>query len=255
VASIDHESQGITLVSLSRDIWIEDLRTKLNSIYYWGEQKQSGGGLILAKSVAEEIVGVPIHYGLVVDFSGFNKIINVLGGVEVVVERSFIDEKFPIPGREADECDGDPEYLCRYETIEFRAGRQLMSGETALKFVRSRNSEDLDEGTDIARSARQQKILLAIKNKATSREILLSPSKVLDLKNVILDMIESDIDDETMAILARRGLQSQDNVQTSFVPEELLFRPPKSLKHDNLYVFVPADEDWSEVHKWFKGVF
>jgi len=82
------------------------------------------------------------------------------------------DERYPIPGKEADECGGDPEYLCRYEMIHFDSGLQMMNGVTALKFVRTRNSENLEEGTDLARSIRQQKVLLAIRDKIMSTEII-----------------------------------------------------------------------------------
>ena len=110
LASFDHKSpQSITLIALPRDIWIDDLRTKLNSVYYWGKEKQElGGGLILAKSSIEEIVGIPVHYAVVIDFSGFTKVIDAIGGIDVDVQRSFIDKKYPIPGKENDECDNLP---------------------------------------------------------------------------------------------------------------------------------------------------
>lgn len=165
-ASINHTDPSLSLVSLPRDIWIPELRAKLNSTYYWGNQKKDGGGLILTKATVESIVGQPVHYGLVIDFSGFMKIVDVLGGVEVDVERGFVDEKYPIAGKEDDECDGDLEYKCRYETIRFEEGAQTMNGETALIFARSRNAEG-DEGTDLAREIRQQKILAAIQTKTS----------------------------------------------------------------------------------------
>ncbi|KKR38147.1 MAG: Cell envelope-related transcriptional attenuator [Candidatus Woesebacteria bacterium GW2011_GWB1_40_101] len=94
----------IVLISVPRDIWIPAIRAKINSAYYWGNQKESDGGLTLAKSTVEEIVGEPVHYGLVLDFNGFVKIIDVLGGINVMVERAFVDEMYPIAGRENDQC-------------------------------------------------------------------------------------------------------------------------------------------------------
>src|SRR3990167_5619174 len=170
--SVSHIDSSVILLSLPRDIWIPSLRAKLNSAYYWGNQKQEKGGLILAKSSTEEIVGKPIHYGIIVDFSGFKRIIDVLGGIKVEVQTSFIDEKYPIAGRENDECDGDPDFKCRYESVKFDAGVQSMDGETALKFVRSRNAEG-DEGTDLARSARQQKVIAATKDRVLKPDVFL----------------------------------------------------------------------------------
>ncbi len=263
LASFKHDSpETVTFISLPRDIWIEDLRTKLNSVYYWGNKKQEfGGGLILAKSTVEEIAGIPVHYAAVIDFSGFVKVIDAVGGVDIEVIHSFIDTKYPIPGKENDECDGltvqagDEEFACRYETLEFKKGLIHMNGATALKFARSRQSEDKIEGTDIAREKRQQQVLGALKNKLTSREIYLSPQKMLQLYNLSQEIIETDLSPEAEAILARRVLEAKDNIGTHILPEELLINPPITKKYDNLYVFIPKDESWDEIANWVERIF
>ncbi|MFC1600667.1 LCP family protein [Patescibacteria group bacterium] len=262
--SLDHYENKITMISLPRDIWLPALRAKLNSVYYWGNEKEApaqkgsgtkmGGGIILAKASVEEILGQHVHYGVVLDFSGFKEIIDILGGVEVDVETSFTDDRFPIPGREEDMCEEDPEFKCRYETVFFEAGKQLMDGETALKFARSRNAEG-DEGTDFARQKRQQKIIKALENKVFSKNTLTSPKILLKLKDVVLANLETDIEEKEGTVLARYLLNSKDNISSHILPEELLFNPPISPKYDNLYVFIPKDEDWSEVHSWVECVF
>ncbi len=254
VSVSEGDASKISLISIPRDIWIANLRAKINSAYYWGNKKQEKGGLILTKSAVEEVLGVPVQYGVVVDFSGFVGVIDEIGGIEVDVERTFEDKQFPIPGRENDLCDGDPEYNCRYETIRFEKGPQIMDGETALKFVRSRHSEDLTEGTDFARAQRQQKVIAAIENKIMTKEIFLSPRKLGRLWEVGSKAVETDIPDEAMAILARQAFDSRENTASYVIPEELLLNPPISPKYDNLYVFVPRKDDWSEVHDWIKSV-
>lgn len=252
-ASFSHDEKGITIISLPRDIWIPSLRAKLNSAYYWGNQKEAGGGLILAKAAVEEIVGEPVQYGLVVDFSGFKEVIDVLGGVEVNVEHAFTDEEFPIPGRENDDCGGDPELRCRYETISFEEGNQIMDGETALKFVRSRHAQG-DEGTDFARARRQQKVIDAIQRKILSRKVLFSPSKISELVKVSQKYVETDFDQQALAILARRFLQSRDETRSFVLDGEFLENPPISPRYDNLYVFVPKDGSWEKVHAWVEEI-
>jgi LCP family protein required for cell wall assembly len=251
--SISTKGKGITLVSLPRDIWISKLRAKLNSAYFWGNQQKENGGLALAKATAEEIVGQPIHYALVVDFSGFKEIVDDLGGIEVEVERSFVDEKYPIPGKEKDDCEGDLEYHCRYETLRFEKGLQVMDGEMALKFVRSRNAQG-DEGTDIARAKRQQKVISAIQKKILSPDTLFSPKKISSLLKTAVKYIETDIGQEQAAILARYFLQSRQNIKSYVLDEDFLIHPPKSPKYDNLYVFVPKSGDWNEIHQWVDGL-
>lgn len=249
LASFNHRELSVDLISLPRDIWIPELRAKLNSAYYWGNQKKEKGGLILSKSSVEKIVGQAITYGVVVDFNGFVEVIDVLGGIEVDVERGFVDEEYPIVGREDDECEGDLEFKCRYETVSFEAGRREMDGETALKFVRSRNAEG-DEGTDFARQVRQQKVLDAIKNKVLDREVLFSLEKLRELRDVLVEYTETDIDTEAGVILARRLLQSRRNFNSHVLPEDLLENPPQSSRYDYLYVFIPKAENWTEVHEW-----
>lgn len=256
-ASITHkEPHKIDLISLPRDIWIPHLEDKLNSVYYWGKQQQNNGGMVFAKSTVEEILGQPVHYAIVFDFKGFREVIELLGGVEVNVEKSFTDERFPIPGKENDLCDGDPQYLCRYETVTFERGPQHMDGETALKFVRSRHSEDLEEGTDIARSKRQQKVINAVVNKLTSRETLTSISTLRELMALSDKYVETDLDDTGMATLARRAYQAKSTIESHGIPEEMLFNPPYIPEYKNLYVFIPAAGvgNWSQIQEWLKDI-
>jgi len=255
------DKSKISIISMPRDIWITSLRAKLNSVYYWGNQKQSGGGLVLAKSTVEEITGQPIQYGIVIDFSGFKKIIDVLGGINVDVQNSFTDNDFPIAGREDDLCGGDPQYRCRYESISFNKGLQYMDGETALKFVRSRHALG-EEGTDIARAARQERVIQAIKNKTLTRDVYTSPSKLISLKNAVLDSVETDITPDEAAVLLRWLFQGRNSIDSQVLSEDLLENPPKLPRYDNLYVFVPKElsnddptgRSWSMVQKWVECV-
>lgn len=255
--SISLEKPKIILISLPRDIWIPELRAKLNSIYYWGNQKKGGGGLDLAKATVEEVLGIPVHYGCVIDFSGFQKIVDILGGINVNVRNSFTDLKYPIAGREDDLCNGDKEFKCRYEKIEFTGGMQKMDGETVLKFVRSRYSEG-SEGTDLARVARQQDVIEALKNKLLSREVLFSPSKLLALKNAALELIETDISSTSGVVISRMTLMARESVRHYIMPIDLLENPEYLPKYDGLYVFIPRRLDptnpnkrsWIDIHKW-----
>lgn len=252
-ASVAFENPKVVLISLPRDIWIPALRAKLNSTYYWGNQKQPGGGLILAKSTVEEIVGVPVHYGVVLDFSGFKRAVDAMGGIEVNVERDFTDNFYPVAGREADECGGDPEFRCRYETVHFEKGLQMMTGEGALKFVRSRRAEG-DEGGDLARSARQEKVLGAIFAKAISPSTFFSIGRMRQLVQVFQTMIETDVDSNGEAILARWILNARGNIVSNVVPEEFLVNPPVSPRYDRQYVFVPSEGNWKSFQKWVRDM-
>lgn len=248
-ASIEHETNDITFISLPRDIWIEEYRAKLNSIYYWGERLEDKNGIGFVKEVVSSKLNQPVHYAVVVDFVAFKQVIDIIGGIEIDVDNSFVDEKYPIPGRENDLCDGDLEYLCRYETISFQEGTQTMDGERALKFVRSRNAES-DQGTDFARAARQQKVIAAVKDKVISSEVLLSRDKVNQLISTGQEHIDTDMSMSAAAILARRGLEARGQIDSNVLPEELLENPEPTQEYDNLYVFIPLNGDWKNIQQW-----
>lgn len=63
----------------------------------------------LTKFILSKIFNVPIDFYLAVDFEGFKKAVDILGGVEVMVEKSFTDPAYPIDGKESDLCDEETE--------------------------------------------------------------------------------------------------------------------------------------------------
>lgn len=255
--SISPQTGNTLLLSLPRDIWLASMRAKLNTAYHYGNQKKPGGGLVLAKAAVAEILDQPVDYGLVINFKGFEQIIDVLGGVTIDVENSFDDYLYPIPGKENDECGGDPEYRCRYEHLHFDAGEQLMDGERALKYVRSRFAEG-EEGTDYARSRRQQRLISAIKNKLVSPRILLNPFKVVQLIKVVQQNFETDISQKDWGGMAKLLLKMRSGELKSEVldggaeGEEgyLINPPPDPEKYDTHWVLIPRAGDWNEIQEY-----
>lgn len=251
LVSVSLTNKDVKIISIPRDTWIPEIRAKLNSAYYWGNQKTPGGGITFAKAITEEVVGVPIQYGAVIDFSGFKDVIDELGGIEVTVANSFTDYYYPIAGKENDTCGGDPKYMCRYETLTFNAGSQTMNGETALKFVRSRHALGI-EGTDIAREARQGKVIDAIKNKLLDKKTYTNPQKDLAILRVVLNSIQTDIDYPTAGIVARLVYNGRNSIASYIIPQELMINPPVTAKYDMQSVFIPeaGSGKWSDINKW-----
>ncbi len=232
-----HQNGDTILISIPRDLWVSSLRAKINTAYYYGEQHQPGsGGMILAKAAVEEIINQPVHYVVVIDFFGFEKTIDLLGGVDIEVERSFVDHKFPLPGKENDPCE-----TCRYETIQFSAGRQHMDGQMALKFVRSRQAEG-DEGTDFARSRRQEKLLIAIKSKLLSRSVMTDFKLLWTLYQQILAATVTDIGPQIYPSLAKLALRAvKQPVHTAALTEpDWVYHPSVSQIQDFQWVLLPT---------------
>ena len=279
-ANIDIKNSKISLISLPRDLWSNDLKGRINSAYAKGEAKKKGGGLILAKTVIGKITGQPIDYVLVIDFSGFIKAVDLMGGLNVQVDRTFDDYQYPIEGKENELC-GHSEleiesyiasnsaesdlpnfFPCRYEHLFFEKGEQYMDGETALKFVRSRHAKG-EEGTDFARSQRQEKVIRAFMDKAFSLKIIGNPTKVLDLYNTLKESIDTDIEQNNFDDFIKLAQKMQNAKLQSVVVDYgdqrderggLLTHPPISEKYNYEWTLVPriGDNNYEEIHEFIR---
>lgn len=255
-ASLSLTNRSVTLVSIPRDIWIPEIRTKINSAYHYGNiQPGRGGGLNFAKQVVSKVAGQPVNYALAIDFSGFQDIIDTIGGIDVAVDRSFTDVNYPIAGRENDLCAGDPQFRCRYQTIHFDKGTTHLDGVTALEFARSREGDN-GENTDFARSARQQKIISAVSAKVLSIGTIVNPIKDYKILMSVKASIETDLDPTTTGILVKAILRSRNSMNTQVLPMDLLINPPITSTFDKQYVLIPktGNGKWEEINKWFVKV-
>jgi polyisoprenyl-teichoic acid--peptidoglycan teichoic acid transferase len=295
VASINLKTNHVYLISLPRDLWVESVKGKLNSVYEIGEKK--GDGLGYSKEAIGEILGLPIHYGVRIDFGGFIKAVDLLGGLDVDVARTFDDYLYPIEGRENDLCgleekeiefneeeakklnieigkrkvlvlkDGkiatdsaDPEkgeeyFTCRYEHIHFNKGITHMDGETALKFVRSRHGLPLSEGSDFARSRRQQLVLEAFRSKVLSHETLSSPTKISELIKTFGDSVEVDIPAADILKFYRLSKKVEQTHSTVLATskEPLLINPSPS-DYGGAWVLVPRGGSYDMIHDFVQKV-
>lgn len=238
IATYNHDTKNLTMISIPRDFYVqvpnEGWYTKINAIYAHGESLKKGNGINYLATTLTGVTGISIQYKAMVDLTGFKKIIDAVGGVTVNVENSFTDYRYPT------EQKGKPVY----ETVSFKKGPQVMNGETALKYARSRKSFDFEEGTDFARAERQQRVIEALKNKIVSSETLLNPQKVMDIMDAIQDNVKLtgvDLSDIQAGIaLAKKYKESPGNtynfvIQPSFGQSQVVKRG-----QGTLYTIVPV---------------
>ena len=109
---------------------------------------------------------------------------------------------------------------------------------------------DNGENTDLAREARQQKVIAAIKNEVLSPQNLFNPITDLKLYRISKNTVETDIDQKAGIILAQKFHWARNNIKSHVFPIELLVNPPISAKYDNQYIFVPQAGDWDKVKIW-----
>lgn len=193
VASYNYDTGNTVMYSIPRDLYVEipaepkGYFQKINAMYASGESKAKGGGFTYLEKAIKNNTGLEIQYHGMIDLQGFKKIIDTLGGVTVNVENSFTDYCYPLDGTQK------ASYFCSAlpglaQTISFKAGPQTMNGTVALQYARSRHAPG-EEGSDFARGRRQQRVLIAIKDKVITSGTLLNPQKVLE----ILDALENNL--------------------------------------------------------------
>ncbi|KKP43074.1 MAG: cell envelope-related transcriptional attenuator [candidate division WS6 bacterium GW2011_GWE2_33_157] len=211
VASYNYETKNIVMVSIPRDFeaqvnpdkyWFN----KINSSYAVNEQKKEGSGLPQLQRVVEGVTGMEIQYYAMIDFKGFVDLIDSVGGIYVNVENSFTDYKYPLGNG--------------YQKVSFTSGPQLMDGDTALKYSRSRHSQQNGEGSDYARARRQQKVLTALKDVILTSETLLNPTKIMGMITAIQDNIkisEFTLDDIEAGVNILKELKDSTSESYSFV--------------------------------------
>ena len=227
--SVKPSTRSAAFISIPRDLLvpIEGYGwRKINNANAFAEMNAPGSGPETAAAVISKVLNVPVHYTLRVDFAGFSEIVDILGGLEIDVDKPFTDYSYPTD-----------DY--KYQTISFSAGPQTMDGARALMFVRSRHSGMNNEGSDFARSARQQKVITAVKEKVFSAQFLLNPQKINDVVSSLREHISTNIKSwELLAFLSLARSIDQDHI-LSFVfddgPENFL----TSSVVEGAYVLLP----------------
>jgi LCP family protein required for cell wall assembly len=165
----------VTVVSLPRDSYVtipahrsptdgtevRQSRNKLNSAYAWG-------GAPLAVATVERTTGVRIDHYLEIDFLGFVKLVDAVGGVNVCAPTRLRDHK---------------------AGLRLPKGVSHVDGQTGLAYVRARH---LDARADLGRIDRQQRFLGSMVDRVTSKDVLLDPRALVRFLNAALDAVRAD---------------------------------------------------------------
>ncbi|RMD50547.1 LytR family transcriptional regulator [Candidatus Parcubacteria bacterium] len=237
-ASYKPSNGKVGLLSIPRDLTVpipDYGYRKINHINAYGELQKEGYGPELASEIIGGLLNQPIHYYIKVDFAGFEQLIDAIGGVRIYVDNSFVDNTYP---------DGEDSV----KTISFEKGWQTMDGETALMYARSRHGSN-GEGSDFARAQRQQKIILAVKNKLFSASTLLNPTKLNRLINTFQDNVDTNLTFwEIMKLAKEAGGIDFDNINTKVLePGENGTLYATTI--NGAYVLLPKRDDWSPIQE------
>lgn len=244
VASLEPSTNKVSLLSMPRDLYvpIEGYGwKKINHASAYGNIDNGDGGGGLASQTISKTLNIPIHYFVSVDFSGFQKLIDDVGGLDIYVENSFVDDKYP-----------DDNY--GYEPLNFTEGWEKMDGERSLKYSRSRHGNN-GEGSDFARSKRQQKVLSAFKEQVSDFRFWLNPKKIgqvmADLDNHIYTNLEIGEIIRLANLIKDNDLNSINNIVLSDGPNGFLY----SSIINGTYVLLPKGNDFTILKILAKNIF
>lgn len=181
LVTLDLRQRTAGMISLPRDLWVPipgyDITTKINTAYVVGERRgYPGGGPQLAKDTVSSFIGRPVEYHVRVNFNGFVRVIDMIGGIDIHVASTIHDELYPTEDYGV-------------ELFHLDAGPQHLDGQTALKYVRTRHGD-----SDYGRAHRQQQVIQAVLDKILSTDMIPTlVSKAPELTATMRDSFGTDI--------------------------------------------------------------
>lgn len=239
VLSIKRNTGQVALISIPRDLYIKmpgtEQKEKINFAYALGEgKKYGGGGIIYSKAIVSEVTGLYIDWAVSVNFKAFQEIVDTLEGINVYLDKPF-EEKAQFTNE---------------IQLSLPAGKNILNGETALYYVRSRFST-----SDFDRMKRQQQVLIAIKEKALSLGVLTNPIKIFNFLSVLGRNVKTDMEMGDIQELLRLSphLKTDQIIRRVFdtTPEGLLY----SGQYNGSYILLPVAGDFNQIQEVCKNIF
>lgn len=285
VLSINPETKKVSMVSVPRDLYVTVPNTgsqqKINAVYFYGEEKERGkGGIEYMKQVIGEIVGQPIHYGITINFAGFEQLVDAIGGVDIHLDEPFSE---PLQFHQEHVCDPNvftissgnfevkknekgkivAQYPLCYNHDEecggafnLPAGDVHLDGENALCYVRSRMTSN-----DFERARRQQQVIQEIKDKALSLGTLTDITKVNDMLNSLGDNTRTDLEGWEMKRfldlyneMTAEGATLEIRQKVLENTEEGLLYSPTDYAPEAGYILLPRGDNYDRIKAMFSEI-
>ncbi|MBI2582981.1 LCP family protein, partial [Candidatus Azambacteria bacterium] len=235
LVSYQPSTERAAFISIPRDLWVEIPDhgfARINFGYALGEEKK-GRGIEYMRYLASNVTGINIDYTISLDFTAFKEVIDVIGGVEVNVEKPLV---------ETTQFQGVP--------LIFNPGKQEMDGDRALYYVRARYST-----SDFDRARRQQEVLLAIREKALTLGVLANPAKLSAIYKAVSKHVKTDasLGDllQSASILSTLRPERITRAVLNDSPEGLLY----ATNVNGAYALFPLGETYENIHERIRGIF
>jgi LCP family protein required for cell wall assembly len=199
VMTVDPVTDTARGLAMPRDLWVEIplddeadagfFSQRINAAYAYGENSGlDGGGIGTVERTVERLLDIEIDHYVMIDFDGFREIVNLMGGIEVEVPEPGVNDPFY----------SETERLGDFYPCVFEPGTYHMDGSQALCYSRVRNTSN-----DLDRILRQQRVMVAMIEKASELSFLDSPEALVNLWKNYKNTIKTDISDTQVLGYAR----------------------------------------------------
>lgn len=241
LASYDREHKKLGLISIPRDLAYplgEGRFEKINSVNAYAELAAPGQGAKQTAAQFAKLFDARIDRVVKIDFKGFEQFIDALGGIDVTVEKTFTDNQFP-----TNDAGPDP---YKWTSVTFIKGVEHMNGARALTYARSRHSAG-GEGSDFARSRRQQLVVKAVRERLLSVGTLANPKKISEIWTAISSHVQTDFSAWDLLKLAPEAQSYSDVAITSQVLTDDAEGELIAGMVNGAFMLFPKKSDWSDI--------
>lgn len=249
LTSIKKDTGQVSLISLPRDLyvrmWCLPEKKKINFAYAYG-------GFDCAKKTVSLVTGLYVDYAISVNFEALQETVDALGGILIHRDEPFEESfQWTKEGWEEDEhwfikeIDGEEKWV-----FYVPKGENELDGQTALYYARSRYSTD-----DFDRMRRQQQIVLAIKEKALSLEVLANPIKIYNLMDILGNNVQTDMKLTDIKQIIRLAPE----LDLENIRKEIFDINPNGLLYHTFineeYVLLPIGDNFDKIKEVCQDVF
>src|SRR6266568_483484 len=191
VMSINTKTHQASMLSIPRDLWVaipsmgHQKINAANTVTDFSAAGYPNGGMGQLEQIVSEKLGITIDYYALINYTAFRDAVNAVGGITINIQgsdpRGLYDPNIA-------KADGGP--------LKLPNGPVALDGQTALNLARARGDSYYSYGfpqSDFDRTMHQRQMLLAIKDKATSANVLANPLKLGQLADALGNNVQTDL--------------------------------------------------------------
>lgn len=242
VARVDPGEGWASMLSIPRDTLVDIpsdlcLSQKINAAYACGYANPTlydqvndphDSGAALAADTVEDYLGITVDYTMQVDFNGFQRLVDALGGITVDVPRAILDPEYPT------ENNG-------FMRLYYPAGLQRLNGEQALRYARTRHLDN-----DFGRAQRQQQVIQAGLNELQRQNVLEQIETAPKLLDALSESIRTTLPLDNVATL--RGLAQFAQTLNSDRIKRLVLQPETNPDGSSTLISDYSNLEWDPAY-------